>query len=89
MNRPGSLITSLAVAAAALTVGPGAGPAAAEPPWMNALNARSEALNELYGLGSNARNPAGAMTPAWLRALMIRSDGLNRLYELGDYAPES
>ena len=41
----------------------------------HALEVRSQALNDAYGLGERE--------PAWLRALRIRSEGLNRLYGLG------
>ena len=87
MKRSDLLITL--AAAATVAIGAGAATGAAEPPWLEALNARSEALNQQYGLGSEVREPARTAAPAWLRALMIRSDALNRQYELGEYAPTS
>lgn len=86
MNRSRSLITLLAVAVVTSTVAAGAALSGGEPPWLKALNARSEALNEKYGLGDSARSTARADSPAWQRALIIRSDALNRKYGLGRYA---
>ncbi len=55
--------------------------------WMKALEARSEALNEQYGLGVHAPVSAGSAEatsePAWARALRLRSEALNRQYGLG------
>jgi hypothetical protein len=60
--------------------------------WRNALEARSEALNERYGLGSDAPVVAESLAtsePSWMRALRIRSEALNNQYKLGEYAPRS
>ena len=62
--------------------------------WLKALTARSEALNDLYGL-AGTDTPATASAPLvepsaepeWLQALMARSEALNRQYRLGAYAP--
>ena len=55
--------------------------------WRKALEARSEALNEQYGLGVHAPLSAGSAEatsePAWTRALRLRSAALNRRYGLG------
>ena len=55
--------------------------------WRKALEARSEALNEQYGLGANAPATSGGADatsePSWMRALRLRSEGLNRQYGLG------
>ena len=54
--------------------------------WRNALEARSEALNQQYGLGASAPVTAGSVAtsePAWMRALRLRSEALNRQYGLG------
>lgn len=54
--------------------------------WRDALDARSEALNEQYGLGADASVTAGSVTasePSWMRALRLRSEALNRQYGLG------
>src|SRR5262249_50249338 len=45
-----------------------------------ALQARSEALNQQYGLG-------GADNSAEIAALQARSEALNQQYSLGDSAP--
>jgi hypothetical protein len=55
--------------------------------WRKALEARSDALNEQYGLGAYAPVAHGsAVTTSeapWLRALRLRSEALNRQYGLG------
>ena len=57
--------------------------------WRKALEARSEALNEQYGLGVHAPVNAGpadaTLEPAWTRALRLRSEALNRQYGLGEW----
>jgi hypothetical protein len=57
--------------------------------WRTALEARSEALNEQYGLGVHAPVSAGSAgatsEPAWERALRLRSEALNRRYGLGGW----
>ena len=71
----------------AVAIGAGAGMTNDTPPWLKAINARSEALNERYGLGDHAqRRVLGNPSPDWLKALMARSDGMNRRYGLGKYA---
>ena len=82
-------ITVAAVAAVAATLGAGAAMTNNTPPWLKAINARSEALNERYGLGEYApqRRALGKPAPDWLKALRARSDGMNRRYGLGKYAP--
>lgn len=47
-----------------------------------ALMARSEALNQKYGLGSSQASTVG-ISKAEYRALMIRSEALNQKYGLG------
>jgi len=55
--------------------------------WLDALRARSEAMNRQHGLGGYARQAAQSRTvPEWLAALNARSDALNRQYGLGEYA---
>jgi hypothetical protein len=58
-----------------------------DPRWKKALEARSEALNEQYGLGVHAPAAAGlavaSSEPAWIRALRLRSEALNRQHGLG------
>ena len=54
--------------------------------WRKALEARSEALNERYGLGAYAPVTGGSVAtsePSWMRALRLRSEALNRQYGLG------
>ena len=57
--------------------------------WRKALEARSEALNEQYGLGVHAPLSAGSAEAtselAWERALRLRSEALNRQYGLGEW----
>jgi hypothetical protein len=86
MNIRRSGIAILAAATVAATVGAGAALTGGTPPWLDALNARSDALNRQHGLGEYAQTTASPATPAWLRALMIRSEALNRQYGLGKYA---
>ena len=81
-------ITLIAVASIATVVGAGVGATGGTPPWLSALNARSEALNEKHGLGVE-RRVLGAPGPGWLDALHARSDAMNRHYGLGQYARES
>ena len=52
-------------------------------PWQKALVARSEALNQQYGLGDRA---ARAQEQGWQYALRVRSEALNERYDLGDGA---
>ena len=54
--------------------------------WRKALEARSEALNEQYGLGAYAPVTTGSVATSelsWMRALRLRSEALNRQYGLG------
>jgi hypothetical protein len=60
--------------------------------WRKALEARSDALNEQYGLGAYAPVTAASVAssgPPWTRALRRRSEALNQQYKLGEYAPGS
>jgi hypothetical protein len=69
-------------------IGTGAAVTGNTPPWLRALDERSEALNREYGLGDHAeRRQLGAPGPNWLVALNERSEALNRKYGLGDYGP--
>jgi hypothetical protein len=95
---PTKLRTALALALTAGTIlAAGAQTAAArltegvrtgngDDPYLAALQIRSAALNELYGLGdrSGTVGASAAEEPAWLRALRIRSEALNERYGLGD-----
>ena len=86
--------TSVALIAAAVTAGPawtatrhqaGAALTTGSPAWLDALNARSEALNDQHGLGSGTkRGVLGTPGPGWREALVARSDVMNRRYGLGD-----
>jgi hypothetical protein len=60
--------------------------AAAAPGWRVALDARSAALNQRYGLGGATQDPAATSTPTWYTALTMRSAALDRRYGLGVYA---
>jgi hypothetical protein len=80
-------ITVVAVASVATAIGAGVAVTGNTPPWLRALNERSEALNREYGLGDQAdRRQLGAPGPSWLQALQARSDAMNRYYGLGEYA---
>ena len=80
------IVMFAAVASIAALIGAGAAATDGTPDWLDALNARSAALNEQYGLGDDAgRRTLGATGPDWLQALMARSDAMNREYGLGDY----
>jgi hypothetical protein len=82
-------ITVVAVASVATAIGAGAAVTGNTPPWLQALNERSEALNREYGLGDGAqRRQLGAPGPDWLEALEARSKAMNRYYGLGEYARE-
>lgn len=62
-----------------------------DPQWKRALDARSAALNQQYGLGVHVPFAAGSALasaePAWMRALRLRSEAQNQQHRLGDYAP--
>jgi hypothetical protein len=81
------IITFAAVASVAALIGAGAAATSGTPHWLDALNARSAALNKQYGLGNDAgRRTLAAPGPDWLKALTARSDAMNREYGLGKYA---
>lgn len=83
-------VTFAAVASVAALIGAGAAATSGTPDWLDALNARSAALNERYGLGDDAgRRTLGAPGPSWLEALMARSDAMNREHGLGDYVRQT
>jgi hypothetical protein len=80
-------ITVVAVASVAVAIGAGAAATGTTPPWLDALNARSDALNRQHHLGDYAeRRALGAPGPNWLQALQARSEAMNRYYGLGEYA---
>ena len=84
----GSILVACAIVA---MVGAGAALSGADndQQWRKALEARSQALNEQYGLGVHAPLSAGSAEvtsePAWERALRLRSEALNRQYGLGEW----
>ena len=80
-------ITVVAVAAVSAALGAGAAMTGNTPPWLDALNARSDALNREHGLGDHSQQrQLGAPGPGWRDALQARSEAMNRYYGLGDYA---
>ena len=80
-------ITVVAVASVSAAIGAGAAMTSSAPPWLDALNQRSEAVNEEYGLGDHAQRRAlGSPGPNWREALATRSEAMNRYYGLGEYA---
>ena len=52
-----------------------------EPQWLKALEARSVALNRMYGVGEVAKTTESATK----QPVDARSEGLNRMYGLGKY----
>jgi hypothetical protein len=84
------VIMFAAVASVAALIGAGTAATGSTPDWLAALNARSAALNEQYGLGEDAgRRTLEAPGPDWLQALAARSDAMNREYGLGKYARQT
>ena len=82
-----SAIVALIGSGAAVSGGGGGG-----EEWRKALEARSDALNEQYGLGAYAPVTAASVAtsgPPWMRALRLRSEALNKQYKLGEYEPSS
>jgi len=82
-HTKGSILVASAVVA---LIGSGAAVSGSgDEQWKRALEARSEALNEQYGLGVHAPVVARSVAtePAWERALRLRSEALNRQYGLG------
>jgi hypothetical protein len=80
-------ITVVAVASVSAAIGAGVATTGNAPDWLEALNARSDALNREHGLGeSSQRRVLGAPGPGWRDALQTRSDAMNRYYGLGEYA---
>jgi hypothetical protein len=80
-------ITVVVVASIATAIGAGAAVTGNTPPWLSALNERSEALNREHGLGDYAeRRQLGSPGPTWLQALQARSEAMNRYYGLGEFA---
>ena len=78
-------IMVVAVASISGVLGAGVAVTGNTPPWLNALDTRSEALNEKHGLGVE-RRALGSPGPGWSDALHARSDAMNRYYGLGKYA---
>jgi hypothetical protein len=74
MSRTITLIA--AVGAAFAVAAPTAWGQQVEPQWKQALDARSEGLNRMYGLGEYSPE---------MRALRLRSEALNEKYGLGAY----
>ena len=84
------IVTFAAVASVAALIGAGAAATSGTPDWLDALNARSAALNKQHGLGDDAgRRPLTAPGPEWLEALTARSDAMNREYGLGEYTRQT
>jgi len=84
------IVTFAAVASVAALVGVGAAATSGTPDWLDALKARSAALNGKHGLEDDAaRRPLTAPGPDWLQALMARSDAMNREYGLGEYTRQT
>jgi hypothetical protein len=85
-----SVATTLAVSVITIGAGVTIAGGAEPPPWQKALHARSEALNQRYGLGDRASVPLSASNvssvpqPDWLRALQLRSEAMNRRYGLAE-----
>ena len=81
------IVTFAAVASVVALVGAGAAATTGAPDWLDALNARSAALNEQHGLGNDTRRRTLEAPGAnWRQALTARSEAMNREYGLGKYA---
>lgn len=90
MKAPQLIITFAAVASVAALIGAGATATSGAPDWLDALNARSAALNKHHGLGDDTgRRTLQAPGLDWHQALMARSDAMNREYVLGKYARQT
>lgn len=77
----------VAVTSVVASSGAGVGMARDAPPWLEALDARSDALNREHGLGDyGKRRVLGQPAPGWLASLRARSEAMNRYYGLGVYA---
>ena len=82
--------TGLTTVMAVSVVAMGAGVANSDgpPAWQKGLQARSEALNQKYGLPSSKAAALSTSVvssvpqPDWLRALELRSQAMNRRYGL-------
>ena len=85
MARTKSAIGIIVTVAFAAAISTEAASSRGGPDWLQALNARSDALNRQYGLAKYART-TDSNTPPWRTALIARSDALNRKYGLGHYA---
>jgi hypothetical protein len=76
----------LAGAAAAGAAASDGTPKGMSPQAFHALQARSQALNDAYGLSGNDAGMTAADVAAALSALEARSDALDARYHLGAYA---
>lgn len=84
--RTKGLILVAAAIVALIGAGAAVSEGASDEQWKKAFAARSEALNERYGLGAYAPvagRPAVISEPPWMRALRLRSEALNRRHGLG------
>jgi hypothetical protein len=77
-RRFGAAGLVLTVAATLAASGQAATSQTAEAPWLKNLEARSQALNEIYGLGD-----APTVDQSYLQALHARSVALNERYGAG------
>jgi hypothetical protein len=83
----GTGFTILAISVVA--IGAGVAGSTEPPAWQKGMQARSEALNQKYGLGDyqnatlSTSGAPSASDPDWLRALKLRSEAMNRRYGLG------
>ena len=83
-----SVVTVLAVSVVAIGAGAASAGGSEPPAWQKALHARSEALNQKYGLGErssaalSASSVSSVPQPDWLRALQLRSEAMNHRYGL-------
>jgi hypothetical protein len=73
------------VVLASLVVAIGASAGTGQPGWQKALHARSEALNQEYGLGDHALGTLGVSGSDWRGGLRARSEALNQKYGLAGH----
>jgi hypothetical protein len=80
---------AIILAVSVVAIGAGGAGGTEPPAWHEGLQARSEALNQKYGLGDyknatlSTSGAPSASDPDWLRALELRSEAMNRRYGLG------
>ena len=83
-----AVVAGIVVAAIAVAIGVTAAVRSTDgqASWEKGLNARSDGLNRLYGLGAYSAGAAAAPASNAHNALRLRSEALNQKYGLGTFA---